>query len=378
MDFDDENTSPEDNHANRPQIDDVESSEQGINLIGKKDRNIEILFEFPIMHVHLKSDTSFKWGDIVEQSGKYIQTQNKSSSKKEVPSKIVNQPIVEPDKSINTLSMNTEIESMIKLLCKNTQSYRLNSREILFQEGKLNEVCKRIKCNRCKKILTKCRLSCGHLTCFYCMKSSVSNLIREKTLEKLKKCRCKECLKLVSYEDIEKLFHNSPDIDRNAYKQLKINKNCVWCKRTLNVMVEYATELECLHICRECYTIEAISGAKKCILCQDPFKKLKDSKKGTLKCKICQTQGNQIKDGYWAVHLDHHVCLKCAGQMRNDCLVCGAEMTKNEKNLFFSFIQKYCIGCSQTHHLAEFIYCKKCANFACSDCLGSKNCLRCG
>lgn len=359
--------------------------EQVVSINERKHRNIDISAEFPMIKVNLKNDPKLNWKEAVVPKMKHLgaekETKKISFSKptyQESSSKFLTQSTNKPTLMTSSVSLNSELESIIKMMCTNTQSSKLNSQGVLFQEGNLEEACKKFKCNRCKKILIKSRLSCGHATCFYCLKSSVSKLISDQSLENLKKCRCKECLKLLSHEDVEKLFNNSPDIDTKAYKELRINKTCVWCKRTLNVMVEYATELECLHMCRECYSVEAFSGAQKCILCQDPFKKLEYSKKTILKCKSCQCLGNQIKDGFWALHLDHHVCLQCAGQIKNNCLVCGMQMTKHEKNLFVNFINKYCIICSESKHMAEFNYCKKCANFACHSCAGSKYCLRCG
>jgi hypothetical protein len=226
-------------------------------------------------------------------------------------------------------------------------------------------------CLRCQKFYVKFELECGHHTCLGCFCEGVKSLIKERTLESLNDIRCEHCSLFFTAKDVSLVYgENSPDYAK--FSTLIINKRCIWCKRELNVMKSFFSELNCLHLCSECYTSEVFYGGKKCFGCGDPFHNIDFTLNRKAVCLRCKQPGLLVKTGFRALHDDHRFCFTCCKDDFHNkvtsCTDCNKNFSKEDKSAFNFFYVKYCIFCKKTVSVVDLFVCQTCQFISCETC----------
>ena len=273
-------------------------------------------------------------------------------------------------------SNQVNIFKLIDLLKINILPIKLNESEslkALLSQTLLSQTLRDFYCITCKKFSFLVKLTCSHSACLFCLQSSLSNLANSPSLKFFKQSRCKSCFLFPTKKDIG--FVLSPIAAETVYN-LSITKQCTLCERNLKLMTNYLPELECLHLCRECYLNDMLYGGTNCSCCSQEYEGIETTQQRVVQCSNCPMYGKIMDNYYRALHSDHYLCANCLlsllGKGDYRCPLCEYELDSNDIGALHMFVYKACPQCNIYKPISGILECP-CPVSLCHDCFGASN-----
>lgn len=297
----------------------------------------------------------------------------KTPTKDEAPVIVAKNEAHKPSNS--TYSDDGYYKSYFKLAClmsRNIDSSSVDKLQGIVMNKEMSSAVggKKMNCGKCGGFKLKFKGSCGHSSCFYCIRKKIVDYVERPCLRLFKDLRCKYCFEVPSRVDLSLLFP-MPDKTSLDYSNVKLVQKCLWCSRELDVATEYLPELNCLHLCRECYTDQIFMGIDSCMVCKSKFTNSNLTKFRTCTCKACGYTSNLLSMSYKSYSENSLICYSCQMKFMIDQnysnLFNSLSLVKG-KNLFVYFNNKTCPVCLKVNCLDSIKVCKKCGNFKCEDC----------
>lgn len=228
-------------------------------------------------------------------------------------------------------------------------------------------------CITCQKFSFIVKLTCSHSACLFCLQSSLLNLANSPSLNSYKQSRCKSCFLIPTKKDIN--FVLSSEIAETIYS-LNITKQCTLCERNLELMTGYLPELECLHLCRECYLNDMLYGGTKCTCCLKDYDAGETTLQRVEQCSHCFKDGKLADNYFRALHSNHYLCPGCLIEslVKGDykCPTCMYQLDARDIGALHMFIYKTCSGCNFYKPFNEIHECSCSYNF-CHACIQKNN-----
>lgn len=237
---------------------------------------------------------------------------------------------------------------------------------------KNNEEVEELICVLCGKFYMKMQLKCKHSICVYCFNAKIEDFLRNPVLENIGGIRCWDCRVIFSIVDVERFFGQGSE-QSTKFTQLYIPKKCIWCKRKQNLLNCYLGELECLHLCSQCYLTQVYYGNKSCFGCGIDFN-LEFTLNRESTCMKCKNTGEIVSEGFRSLHEDHELCYNCINRILSEnkkfdvCPVCDKSLNKVDEVVLAYFFNKNCLYCDQVYPASNLIVCKQCQHIICEFC----------
>ena len=246
----------------------------------------------------------------------------------------------------------------------------------ILDSWKDKELAEEFCCQFCGKVYLKMELACKHSICFFCFEEKVRKFLGRPFVEEIKEIRCQDCANIFNVSDVCRTFGEGSQ-EYISFSQLSLKKKCIWCKRYLDLQKCFLSELECLHLCSQCYLTQVFTGCKSCFGCGASFNlDVTFGRQST--CKICNKTGETVLEGYRSLHEDHEICFGCInqsiGKIMNSgvCPVCDHNVDKVDRAVLTSFFNGFCIYCRQGYCISELIVCRDCEHVICETCSKSE------
>ena len=226
-------------------------------------------------------------------------------------------------------------------------------------------------CKKCGKIKLSFKRTCSHNSCFNCLQNNVKKYVNSPELSTFKNLRCQECFEVPKNLDLASLFKKHDDT-LSKYKKAIVIKICFWCKQKLNLATDYLPELNCLHLCRECYSDQLYMKIKSCMVCKEKFINKNITLARMCTCTKCGNTGKLISKAFKCYFEDKIICFDCQLEIakQNDWKSAfGSNEYTAVKGKFTHNFNKSCPYCNEVRCISEINICDNCANLKCDDCL---------
>ena len=249
---------------------------------------------------------------------------------------------------------------------------RFNKLFAFLDARKNDEDLEELICIDCEKLYLRMELKCKHSICICCFCERIQEFLKKPDLGEIEKIRCEDCRTFFSIEDVECLFGKGSN-QSTRFSQLNIEKKCIWCKREQNLLKSYSSELECLHLCSQCYLTQVYYRSVSCFGCGVHFN-LDFTFNRESTCMKCKYTGGTVLEGFRSLHEDHELCYVCINKALTEnrkfdvCPVCNKSLSKSDEAVLASFFNKNCLYCSQSKPISELIICRNCPHIICDTC----------
>ena len=228
----------------------------------------------------------------------------------------------------------------------------------------------KLRCPKCDNFFVGLPLTCSHSTCLICFQTSLQKFISDPTPKTFQKFSCPECSVNCCKADVEKVY-SLKENNLMRYEALNSRKVCMLCGINGCLHTDFFGELECLHLCRNCYAEDLMFGGTNCPCCSMIYKNKEATKNRTAKCMKCHYEGKFVTDVMRDCHNNHVLCFSCLEDsvIAKKCVYCRFDLSGSLKVLKAMLMKKCCL-CKKPTSIADLFTRPCCSFFQCLDCTG--------
>ena len=230
--------------------------------------------------------------------------------------------------------------------------------------------CPTLRCLKCRNIFVGLPLKCSHNICLYCFHYSLQKYISNPSPKTFQKFACHECSINCCMIDVMKAC-SSMDNSYMMYEKVNFRKKCMLCGNDCSIPTDFFGELECLHLCRNCYAEDLMFGGTNCPCCSMIYTNKQATMNRPAKCTKCLSEGRFVNDVLRACHNDHILCFSCLEDsvIAKQCVVCNFDLSESLR-LLKNMLRKKCCLCRKTTSISELFTRPCCSFFQCLECSG--------